>query len=770
MSAFAPDRRAVLVGSGALVFGFAIGADARAAQAGDAAAPADLPGSLKKAPLLDSWIRVEASGRVAVLTGKAELGQGIATALVQVAAEELGLPTSALSIRTADTGATPDEGYTAGSHSMQDSGTAVRAAAAEVRRLLVGEAAARFGIAAELLRTDSGIVTAPDGRRLGYGALVSDTLIHVAATPAPPLANPARYRVVGRSVPRLDIPAKVTGAPIYVQDLRPENLVHARVVRPPASGVTLLSLDEAPVRAMPGVVGVVRDGSFLAVAAETEWGAVEAMRRLAAAARWSKGTALPAGRPVADTLKALPSRDTTILDRGTPGAGAGLRRVAAAFSRPYQAHGSIGPSCAVARLDGDTLTVWTHTQGVFPDRSAIAEMLAMAPERVRCIHVQGSGCYGHNGADDAAGDAALVARALPGRPVRVQLMREQEAAWEPFGPAMATRVEAALDAGGMIADWSYEVWSNTHSMRPGGAGALLPAQLLAKPFAPPPPRPIPLPEGGGDRNALPIYTLPNARVVHHFIPAMPLRVSAMRSLGAYMNVFSIESVMDELAMASGQDPIAFRLRHLDDPRARAVVEHARDAAAWAARPPEPCTGRGFAFARYKNLAAYCAVAAEVSVDPDTGRVRLVRATAAVDSGQVVNPDGIRNQIEGAILQSMSWTLYESVAFDEEGITSLDWATYPILRFDGVPDTVDVHIIDRPGEPFLGCGECGQGPTAAAIANAVADATGNRFRDLPLTRERGVGEPRRVMIGPARRDGGGTWHEACHRVRRQLQST
>ncbi len=733
-----PTRRAVLAGTGALVLGFALRpawAEVAEGEAAGATGARDLPGSLKKTPLLDSWIRVEADGRALVLTGKAELGQGISTALAQLAAEELDLPLAAVSIHTADTGTTPDEGYTAGSHSMQDSGSAIRAAAAEVRRLLVGEAASRWGVPVDGLATAAGSVVAPDGRRLGYGDLVSAALIHVEATPRSPLKIPSAYAIVDRPVPRLDIPAKVTGGAVYVQDMRPPGLVHARVVRPPAYGASLVAVDDAAVRAMPGVVGIVRDGSFLAVAADTEWGAVQAMRRLAAAARWSGGLPLPAGRPASATIKALPSRDTVILQRGAPPTAVGLRRFTAEYTRPYQAHGSVGPSCAVAHLDGTDLTVWTHTQGVFPDRAAIAEMLHMDPARVRCIHAQGSGCYGHNGADDAAGDAALIARAFPGRPVRLQLMREQEAAWEPFGPAMATHAEAALDAEGRIADWSYAVWSNTHNMRPGGAGALLGAQLLAQPFAPPEPQPIPLPEGGGDRNALPIYSLPNAQVTHHFVPGMPIRVSAMRALGAYANVFSIESFMDELARGTGQDPIAFRLRHLDDPRAIAVVEKARDASGWASRPKAPGTGRGFAFARYKNLAAYCALAVDCEVDPDTGRVRLARAVAAVDGGQVVNPDGLRNQIEGAILQSMSWTLFEEVAFDAGGIGSVDWATYPILRFDAVPDSVEVHLIDRPGLPFLGCGECGQGPTGAAIANAIADATGARLRDLPLTREK-----------------------------------
>ncbi len=424
-----------------------------------------------------------------------------------------------------------------------------------------------------------------------------------------------------------------------------------------------------------------------------------------------------------------------ILERGDASA-AGQTTLEATYTRPYQSHGSIGPSCAVAQLTGDQMTVWTHTQGVYPDRQAIAEMLRVPPAKVRCIHVEGSGCYGHNGADDVAADAALIARAMPGVPVRVQWMREQEHAWEPFGPAMVTKLRASLGADGKIADWNFEVWSNTHSMRPGGAGSLLAAQHMAQPFEAPAPKPLPLPEGGGDRNAIPLYTFPNAKVVHHFIPEMPLRISAMRSLGAYHNVFSIESFMDELASAAGADPVEFRLSHLDDPRGREVIAKAAEGFGWRkGQTPPRDRGFGFAFARYKNLAAYCAIASEVEVNRETGRARLVRAVAAVDSGQVVNPDGLTNQIEGAIMQSTSWTLFESVSFDDRRITSIDWQTYPILRFDAVPDSIEVHIIDRPGLPFLGSGETGQGPAAASIANAIANATGKRLRNLPLTRRR-----------------------------------
>jgi nicotinate dehydrogenase subunit B len=728
------DRRRVLAGGGALIVSFSLSNAFAQDQAPAAAAPKP-PGSLATAPYLDSWIRIDADGSITAFTGKAELGQGFKTAFQQIAAEELDVAFDKLKVVTADTGLTANEGYTSGSHSMQDSGTAIQNAAAQVRELLVAEAARRLDLPAESLRTDGGAVVAPDGKRLSYGELVAADVLHVQAQPKSKLKEPATYKVMGQPVPRVDIPAKVTGGVAYVQDMRLPGMVHARVVRPPSYGAELTECDIAAVEKLPGVVKVVRDGHFLAVVTEKEFQAIKAMNALSAAAKWKETAGLPKQDDLAGVLTRLPSQDSTIFERSNPSA-VGEKTIEASYTRPYQSHGSIGPSCAIAQFADGAMTVWTHTQGVYPDRQGIAEMLRMPSASVRLIHVEGSGCYGHNGADDAAADAALIARALPGRPVRVQWMREQEHAWEPYGPAMVTRLKASLDAGGKIADWNFEVFSNTHSMRPGGAGSMLAAQHMAQPFAVPSPKPLPLPEGGGDRNAIPIYTFPNAHVVHHFIPAMPLRISAMRALGAYHNVFSIESFMDELAVLAGTDPVAFRLKHLDDSRGRDVIAKAAEGFGWKAnQKPPPDRGYGFAFARYKNLAAYCAIASEVEVNRETGRPRLVRAVAAVDSGQVVNPDGLINQIEGAIVQSMSWTLYESVTFDDTRITSIDWQTYPILRFNSVPERIDVHIINRPGLPFLGSGETGQGPAAAAIANAIANATGKRLRDLPLTRKR-----------------------------------
>ncbi|WP_213740302.1 molybdopterin cofactor-binding domain-containing protein [Bradyrhizobium sp. dw_411] len=736
------DRRQILAGGGALIVSFSLSDAFAQDQAAPAPAPAPAPahppkwiGSLKETPFLDSWVRIDADGGITVFTGKAELGQGFKTAFQQIAAEELDVPFKSLKVVTADTGRTANEGYTAGSHSMQDSGTAILNAAAQARALLIAEAARRLDVPAENLRTENGAVIAPDGQRLGYGDLVAGNLLHIQAQPESTLKDPSKYTVVGQPVPRVDIPAKVTGGASYVQDMRLPGMVHARVVRPPSYGAQLIDYDAAAIEAMPGVVKVIRSGNFLGVAAKKEFQAIKAMRALTASAKWNETARLPKQEDIARVLLGLPSQDSTIFERKNPAA-VGLKTIEATYTRPYQSHGSIGPSCAVGHHVDDVTTVWTHTQGVFPDRAGIAEMLRVPPAKVRLIHAEGSGCYGHNGADDAAADAALIAREMPDVPVRVQWMRDQEHGWEPYGPAMVTKLKASLDDSGAIADWNFEVWSNTHSMRPGGAGSLLAAQHMAQPFAVPAPKPLPLPEGGGDRNAIPIYTFPNAHVVHHFIPAMPIRISAMRGLGAYHNVFSIESFMDELAIAANADPVEFRLKHLEDSRGRDVIKKTAEAFGWKKGQKAPDgRGYGFAFARYKNLAAYCAIATEIEINRETGCPRLVRAVAAVDSGQVVNPDGIINQVEGAIMQSMSWTLYEAVTFNDTRITSIDWQTYPIVRFDAVPQSIEVHIIDRPGLPYLGAGETGQGPAAASVANAVANAAGKRLRDLPLNRKK-----------------------------------
>lgn len=725
-----PTRRGVLAG-GALVVSFSLFPLARLA----AQDRPKLPGSLEDNPLLDSWIRVNADGTVTVFTGKVELGQGIKTALIQVAAEELRVSPDRIDLITADTDLTPDEGYTAGSQSMQNSGTAILHAAAQVREILSELAAARLDVSADQLRIEDGTISAPGGRSISYGELVGGRFLRYQASGTARALDPSSYAVIGQPMPRVDIPPKVTGGVAYVQDLRLPGMVHARVVRPPSYGARLRSIDAAAVEEMPGVLRVIRNGSHLAVIAEREEQAIAAMQALAEAAQWDEQPTLPDPDDIYEILLRMPAETEAITD-GEPVEGGGGRIVEATYTRPYQMHGAIGPSCAIGHYAGGAMTLWTHSQGVYPLRESIAEMLRLPQNRVRCIHVEGSGCYGHNGADDVAADAALIAAAFPDRPVRVQWMREDEHLWEPYGPAMLGRARARLDGDGQIADFEYEVWSNAHSTRPGGAGLLMPAWHLEVPFVPPPPREIPQPAGGGDRNAIPLYAFPNTRVVKHFVPTMPLRVSALRALGAYTNVFALESFMDELAAAAGADPVEFRLRHMEDERARDVIRAAADRFGWSERGArQQGRGRGIGFARYKNLAAYTAVAVELEVDRTSGEIRLVRAAAANDSGQIVNPDGIRNQIEGGIVQAASWTLLEAVRFDNMRVTSQDWETYPILRFTNMFESIEVELIDRPGQPFLGTGEAAQGPTAAAIANAVADAVGARVRDLPLTPER-----------------------------------
>jgi len=734
-----PSRRRFVAGGGVLIVSFALGPVQGAAQESKPVAAASpgrdgaLPGSLKGEPMLNSWIRIDADGKIAVFTGKVELGQGIKTALLQVAAEELMVAPQRITMVTADTARTPNERYTAGSESMKDSGTAIRHAAAQVRAILIGLAAQRLSVDPGTLTVNAGVISAADGRSMPYGALVAGQELHVLAEPQSRLRDPKDYTVVGKSLPRIDIPAKLTGGAAYVQDLRMNGMVHARIVRPSGPAAQLRALDIERASGMPGVLKIVRDGRFIGVIAKREFQAVNAARVLAADAAWDEASVLPPQTELYRSVLAAPTEDTVILERGT--AGATGKSLSARYSKPYQMHGSIGPSCAIAQLIAGKYTVWTHSQGVYPLRDALAEMLTIEKDTVHCIHVEGSGCYGHNGADDVAADAVLLARALPGAPVRVQWTREDEHGWEPLGPPMVTSVKATLDSSGKIADWQYELWSNSHNSRPGPAGSLLAASHIEKSFPIPPPRAMPQPNGGGDRNALPYYTLPNARVTHHFLPQTPLRVSALRGLGAYGNVFSIESFMDELALAAGVDPVAFRQSHSNDPRAIEVMRLAAEKFGWAAHKRQPRRGRGFAFSRYKNSAAYCAIAIEVEVARDTGTVRIMRAVAAVDSGEAVNPDGIRNQIEGGIIQSCSWTLNEEVAFNPQRVTSLDWGGYPIMRFPETPEVIDVVIVNRPGSPFLGTGEAAQGPAAAALANAIADATGVRFRDLPLSRAR-----------------------------------
>ena len=533
----------------------------------------------------------------------------------------------------------------------------------------------------------------------------------------------------------------VTGTLRFVHDACPPGVLHARIVRPPHYHATLTALDDGIESGLEGA-RLVRDGSFLAVAAEDEYLAIQAAARVSAAARWNTTRPLDE-RPLPEQLlgnrrESFPVRECRPRTEPVPAPPPDRPgTVRAVYERPYQMHGSLAPSAALARLADGVLTVWTHSQGLYPLGAAIAEIMGLDRESVEVVHAPGAGCYGHNGSDDAALEAALVARSLPGHAVLLKWSREDEHAWEPYGPAMRIELRADLDGGGDVGYWSHETYSDTHVMRarPGAAGSpagkYLAPRYLADPAHAPAPAPNLTTNGGIHRNATPPYAFPETRIVKHLVHDLPLRVSALRTLGAYANVFAAESFMDELACAAGADPLDYRRRHLEDPRTRAVLDAAAERFGWTARRAGGGggTGRGIAVARYKNMKSYCAVAVEVRVGDDA-KVGLRRAVIAVDAGEIVDPDGLAAQLEGGFVQAASWTLLEAVTWDRDGITSRDWDTYPILRFDEIPE-IETVLVDRPGEPFLGAGEASCGPAGAAIANAVFDATGVRARRLPL---------------------------------------
>ena len=723
----AANRRDFIKGAGALVIGFDILNPALA----QAPSP-DLPGDLKTAPKVSSWLRIEAGGKVRLLVGKVEIGQGILTAVAQLCADELYIDLARLEITSGDTRLVPDEGVTAGSFSMPNCGSAVRAVSADARQILLGLAAKKLGAEADKLKIVDGKVSAPDGKSVTYWDLVSGDELEVSATGKAPLKPRAERRYVGKSIPRLDIPAKVTGTSIFIQDLRPDGMLHGRVLRPPVYDAKLVSLDVSDVEKSAGIVKVIRDGSWVGVIAEREEQAIDAIDAMRHAAKWELPAKSETQDTVYDWMLAQKSKEIFIKDSPSKSATPVAATMEATYKRPYHMHASIGPSTAVATLDGDTMRVQSHSQSIFETTAAIAEMLGMDKSKVHGQHVQGSGCYGHNGADDAAADAALLARAVPGKPVRIQWSRHDEHKWEPYGSAMLMKMKATVDAKGDIIDWTYDLWSTSHGTRPSSkAGNLLAAHYLEKPFALPPPVNAGPPNYAADRNAIALYEFPGQKVTTHFIDTFAARASSTRGLGAYANVFAIESFIDELAVRAKADPLEYRMRYLKDERARAVLQKAADMFGWKDWKKTPGRGRGIAFARYKGIAAYNAVAIEVEVDRSSGRIRVLRAVSANESGEIVSPDGVKNQIEGGMVQSLSWTLKEGVRFDAAGVKSADWVSYPILTFSELP-MIDVELIDKPGLPFLGTGEASQGPTGAALANAVFDAAGVRLRDIPFT--------------------------------------
>ena len=675
---------------------------------------AEKPAALTDARRLSQRVHFERDGTVSIASGKVELGQGIATALLQIAAEELDVEISRIRLLPASTAYSPDEGVTSGSLSIQDGGKALREACAKVRRLLLEKAARRFDVPVQELRVEHGTIRGRDIKVSYWEFAEEDGEIPGDA----PVKPQAAYTVVGASVPRVDLPRKFAGEASYVHDMVIPGMLHARVVRPSKAFKRLLTVPDVP------GVRVVRDGSFLGVLAEREEEAIAAAAKLRAKCTWEEGP------PVPDDMRTWLKAHVTerIISKENADATAkarGVKRVQASYTKPAIAHASIGPSCALARWKGDKLEVWSHTQGIFGLRQDLAKILSMREEDIIVTHVEGAGCYGHNGADDVALDAALLARGAKGRPVRLQWMREDEFAWEPYGAAMAFELEAALDASGRIVSWRDEFWSNGHTHRPGRAKlpTLTAAAHLAKPFEISAAVNPALPAGGADRNCIPIYDFADLLVVNNYVREMPLRSSSLRSLGAFGNVFAIESFMDECAAAVGADPVEFRLKHLTDARGRAVIEKAAEA--FRAFRKTENRGRGIAFAKYKNLGAYCAVVAEVEA---THELRVTRLVAAVDVGLPVNPDGVANQIEGGCIQAASWTLKEAY---RPGVVG--WEDYPILKFSEVP-RVEALLL-KSSEKSVGAGECTMGPVAAAVANALYDALGVRVRDLPLTPDR-----------------------------------
>jgi CO/xanthine dehydrogenase Mo-binding subunit len=689
-----------------------------------------LPRHLSSNPRLSSWLRVDDDGTVTLRTGKVELGQGILTALALVAADELDVAPASVRVVAAHTRLGPDEGSTAGSLSIADSGSAVRHACAAVRTLFTAAAAQRLDSPTLALR--DGTFTAPDGRSTSYGELTSAVDLHVDADPdAKPKGNGLR-RLTGADLPRLDLPDKVTGRPRYLADLVLPDQLWGRVVRPPSPVATLRAVEVSGVEASEGVVAVVRDGSFLGVVAQDERTADIAADELRRRSGWDEPATLPDEDDLAGYLRAGPSTTFTVDEAGDLATVPPGRAMRASYSRPFLAHASIAPSCGLARWDGEDLHVWSSSQNIFGLRAAVAQALHHDADRIEIEHVESAGSYGHNGADDAAFDAVLLARAVRGRPVQVRWSRADELSWSPFGSPQVVDLAAVLDDDGRITSWDCDVWSQGHTARPGygGTPGLLAAQHLEG--ADPAPAPVdPPPErgGGSTRGAAPSYDLPVRRTRGHRLDRVALRTSSLRSLGAFTNVFAIESFIDELAAAVGQDPVAYRLAHLSDPRGRDVLEAVTERVGWSAREVGGDVGLGVAVAQYKK-GGWCAVVAEVEAVAD---VRLRRLTLAVEVGAVVHDDGVRNQVEGGAVQAASWTLKERVRFDRCRITSTDWESYPILTFSEVP-AVDIVLLDRPDLPSVGAGEIAQGPTAAAIANALAAAVGVRVRDLPLTAE------------------------------------
>jgi nicotinate dehydrogenase subunit B len=752
------SRRTFLKGSGVLIVSFT------AANAGDRIEAVLGQGfNGLGSPQLDSWIAIAADGRVTAYTGKAELGQGLYTAQTQLIAEELVVPIDRVTLVECDTSRTPDQGTTSGSqsHPANFNQSNLALAAATARDALLQLASTRLKTPVEGLTVKDGAISvaADASKKVTYGDLLGGKRFDV------PLNRSARRRpanqwtVLGTSVPRLDLPAMVTAQFEFVHDVRVPGMLHGRVVRPPSVGAALVSVDEASVRDVPGLVKVVVKNNFVGVVAEKPWQAIEAARALKAT--WNPGPTLPVHRDFFDYLRnQSPTRDTFLVNSKDVDAtlASAARVVKATYAHPYQMHGSMGTSCAVADVQGSRATLWSPSQAVYPLRSSAAALLGVSAENVHVIFTRGSGCYGLNGADTVSYDAALLSQAVE-RPVRVQLMREDEMAWENYGAAYVIDQRAGLDPAGNVVAWDYEAWSPTLGSRPGNetpgnviTGLLAGRQPAA--FAPRTPAPEPTGFNNGS-NAAPSYvagcaggrcggggTIRSERVLSHTVRSF-FFTGPLRSPARLQNTFAHESFMDEIAATVKVDPVAYRLRHLSHPRLIDVLKAAAKAANWEARPsPKPgrtptgtVTGRGVSLVAYEGDNGYSAMVAEVAVDQATGAVAVKRFVVAQDCGPISNPDGMRNQIEGGVLQGMSRALLEEVTWDDRKVTSVDWRSYQSwTSWSGIPEIESV-LINRPDEEATGAGETAITIVAAAIGNAIFDATGARIRQVPFTPER-----------------------------------
>ena len=691
------SRRDLLKTGGALVVSFALGARVQAQTATGTDAALGKPVDPTE---VDSFLAVHADGSVTVYTGKVDLGTGLRIAIRQMAAEELELPVERVSLVEGDTALTPDQGGTGGSTGLTRGGVEVRQAAATAREAL---------------------------RKMTPADLASGKRFNLKVDPKAPLKDPTTYKVVGQPVLRPEIPFKATGRHPYVQDFTTAGMLHGRVIHPPAAGAKLLSVDESSIRAIPDV-RVVRIENFLGVVAKDEWAAVRAARELKA--NWGEGPALPGSEALdAYIRQGAIDRDDAVVNRGnsaTAMAGA-AKKLSATYYWPNQGHASLGPSCAVADVREGGITVWSSVQASHGLRLNLAKIFAIPAAKVRVVYMDGAGCYGGNGNDDVAADAVLLSKAV-GNPVRVQWTRQDEHGWDPKGPQQLLDMRAGLDAQGNIAAWEAEMWVPMN--KPGGRPLLsIDAAGLAQDHG----------QGAGlmTQNADPPYAAPHVRVVAHYLKDTPLRPSNLRAPGKIANVFAVEAFTDELAAAAGVDPVEYRLRGLTDARAIAVIRRTADMFGWqpkTTRSQPAGVGRGFAYARYKQAENYVAMAMEVAVDRATGQIQVRRVACAHDCGLIVNPNALRNQVEGLIVQTLSRTIHEEVKFDRARVTSVDWASYPILRFPEAP-AIEVALLDHPELPLYGAGEAAAVTVPGALANAIYDATGVRLRRAPFTPER-----------------------------------